>query len=415
MPRSKGDERYELTKKLGSGGCGVVYLANDLIFGGVVAIKVLHSDTVAEQTVFTKLLLNEAKLQAKLSNSQKLHPNIVCFIDVRRLEDGLGVVMEFIDGGSVAEMLGPRNRKIALPPGQAVEIALGACEALVAAHAAGIIHRDIKPGNMLIRKADGVCKVADWGIAKNIDLAGDGRTFTGTPPYMAEEVILLKRSSPAQIMKGEGVDHRTDIYALGVTLFEMLAAKYPFDSENEALTGVTKATEQMLTSQHVEKDLTRVVLKAIALKSADRFSSAAELQTALRTWQSRHQIGDDLAAAWKLYKDRRDTAGAERGFLGIIDRYQDNPQVYLELARFYTDISREDAAIQLLEKGKTLAPRSAQIWRMLGWLLAKRNNEGAVPALERALKLGLPDAEARIVRRMLDRIKNDFGKEAGAR
>lgn len=412
MDQVKGDDRYELKRKIGGGGQGTVWLAEDTIIGGDVAIKVLHSETVSDATYLRNLLLGEARLQAQLSNVARPHPNIVCIIDVRRLEDDIGIVMEYVDGGSIADYLGPRNRRTPMGVSQVVDAALATCEALAAAHAVGIIHRDIKPGNILFRKADAVVKVADWGIAKNIDIAGQGRTFTGTPPYMSEEVIFLKRKSPIEIMRSEGVDARADIYSLGVTMFEMLTGAYPFEGEEAILQGVDRRQETVLLEKGVDVGLAAVVLKAMALKKAQRYQTARELQAALQALQGSTLIKGDLDAAWELNDKKRDTAGAERKFQEIVHRYPNNALAYLELAQFYNQCSREDDAIRVLNTGAEKAPENARVWNMRGRLYAKRNSPLAVSDLQRALALGLPEGEARQVRRMLARIQGEPGIQA---
>lgn len=403
----RGDERYELRRVLGRGGQGEVWLAEDTFMGGAVAIKILRSETVSDATYLKSLLLSEARLQVKLSSVQRPHANIVCIIDVRRLEDDIGIVMEYVEGGSVLDLLGPRNVRKALPVSQALEITLHTSEALVTAHSLGVIHRDIKPGNILFRKADGVAKVADWGIAKNIDIAGQGRTFTGTPQYMAEEVILLKRKSPVQIMRSDGVDGRADVYSLGVTTFEMLTAVLPFDSENSALAGTGPEQEGILLRAGVEPGLAAIVLKAMALKKADRYQTAGELREAIRKWQCRHLISEDVAEAWDLYNNRHDASAAERKLQEILRRFPDDPVAYVEMAQFYNQCSREDDAIGVLSKGVEVAPNYARLWNMRGRLYAKRNSPLAVADLRRALALDLPETEVRHVRRMLKRIENE--------
>jgi len=407
----KGDDRYELKHKLGGGGQGVVYLAEDTMYGGNVAIKVLHSETVSDPTYFRSLLMAEARVQTQLSNVQRPHANIVFIIDVRRLEDAVGIVMEYVDGGSVANLLGERARRKSLPVSQVVDITLNTCAALAFAHAAGIIHRDIKPGNILCRKADGVAKVTDWGIAKNIDIAGHGRTFTGTLGYMSEEALLLKRKSPLQIMRSEGVDWRADIYSLGVTMFQMLTADLPFDSEEATLHGAGWQQENLLASKDVDPGLVAIVLKAMALKKNDRYQSARELEAALLAWQGQHLIGDDLAEAWNLYDNKRDAAAAERKFQDILRRYPKDGNAYLEFAKFHSQCSREDDAIGVLTAGVEAAPECGRLSYMRGRLYAKRNSPLAAADLQRALALNLPEAEAKQARRMLARIQSEQGMQ----
>src|SRR5262249_1304596 len=151
-----------------------------------------------------------------------------------------------------------------LSASRALEIALQVCEGLASAHDIGIIHRDIKPRNIMIGKSDGTVKITDWGVAKNIEKAGIATSFVGTWPYMSPEVVDLLESKRNRkgLLAGHGVDHRTDIYSLGITMFEMLCGKYPFDDPNQISQGVGTKQEAELTSKGVHPSLAEIILKA---------------------------------------------------------------------------------------------------------------------------------------------------------
>src|ERR1039458_9377 len=172
LTEAMSDERYALKRMLGAGAQGSVWLADDLLFGGVVAVKLLNKGTVADESFLRRALMDEARLQAQLSNNASPHANIVYIIDVRTMGDNIAIVMEYVEGESVAAKMGARNQRRRIPLTEASEIALQVCDGLAAAHKVGIIHRDIKPANLLVRKIDSKVKVIDWGVAKNIDLAG---------------------------------------------------------------------------------------------------------------------------------------------------------------------------------------------------------------------------------------------------
>src|SRR5262249_26108379 len=161
----------------------VVYLATDKIFGGPkVAIKLLDPRGVDNVEYLIDLLTEEAKLQAKLSTVAQPHKNIVYLIDVRSFDEDIGIAMEYVDGGSVNDLLFARSKRTKTPlsASRALEIALQVCEGLASAHDIGIIHRDIKPRNIMIGKSDGTVKITDWGVAKNIEKAGIATSFVGT-------------------------------------------------------------------------------------------------------------------------------------------------------------------------------------------------------------------------------------------
>jgi eukaryotic-like serine/threonine-protein kinase len=214
---------YVIKQQIGQGGMGAVYLAEHARIGRRVAIKVLLPATSAQPDLVRRFF-NEAKAAAEIRN-----PHIVDVIDFGELEDGTSyIIMEWLEGRSLAEALA-KDGRIAIP--RAVHIARGIGRALTAAHERGIVHRDLKPDNiMLVRHDDDAdfVKVLDFGIAKlTMSGASDVQTVAGaimgTPHYM----------SPEQC-RGAVVDQRTDVYALGVILYEMLSGRRPFAGSNMA-------------------------------------------------------------------------------------------------------------------------------------------------------------------------------------
>ncbi|HWB74192.1 MAG TPA: serine/threonine-protein kinase [Nannocystaceae bacterium] len=214
-------DRYELVAKVGEGGMGVVYRANDRE-GGVVAVKRLHADVAATPGLITRFE-REAAASALLS-----HPNIAALHAVGSTPGGeLFFVMELVEGESLAHTLarGP------LPRAEALRLAKQILSALHHAHQFGMVHRDLKPDNVLLDRSSGrpAAKLIDFGLVKMLQnvlgaaecerLTATGMVF-GTPGYMPPEQIL-----------GHEVDARTDLYSMGVMLYEMLTGKLPFDSE----------------------------------------------------------------------------------------------------------------------------------------------------------------------------------------
>jgi predicted Ser/Thr protein kinase len=208
--------KYELEGELGRGGMGVVYAARDTALDRPVAVKVLPPTLTDDPTARQRFVL-EARLAARLQ-----HPNVVSIYDVGRQGGTHFIAMERVSGRSLEAVLredGP------LPATEASRVAAEACRALVAAHAAGLVHRDIKPGNILLTD-DGRVKVTDFGLAKlhgqaqHQSLSG-GQSLLGTPLYM----------SPEQCEQGQ-VDPRTDLYALGATYYHLLTGRPPFEGES---------------------------------------------------------------------------------------------------------------------------------------------------------------------------------------
>ena len=237
---------YEVTACLGRGGMGVVYQARQTSLDRWVAIKVLAPDRVSDER-FAEHFEREAKTLARMS-----HPNIVTVFDHGEADGMFYIVMEFVDGVNLRDLL--RDGKMA--PERALAIVPPICEALEYAHGKGVVHRDIKPENVLLDR-DGRVKIADFGIASLVGATGE---LSGTPPYMAPEQE-----------KGR-VDRRADIYALGVVLYEMLTGERP-------------AGDLVAPSRKVEVDvrIDEMVLRALEKEPERRYQTAAEFRTVAQT------------------------------------------------------------------------------------------------------------------------------------
>ncbi len=269
------DGRYEIERVLGKGGMGLVYAAKHVMLGKQLAIKVLKDEVSRDAQVMARFR-REAQSASAIGS-----PHICDVSDFGTMPDGSTYfVMEFLNGPSLTAAIQQQNP---MPPPRVVEIGMQLCDALGAAHERGIVHRDLKPDNVHLvsqgTRTDFV-KVLDFGIAKVGDNAGKkltqaGQVF-GTPHYMSPEQCA-----------GREVDHRTDIYALGVMLYEMSCGKVPFDADN--LMGVlTKHVyEQPIAPRDlpppvaVPPGLEAVILKCLAKQAGDRYQSMAELRADL--------------------------------------------------------------------------------------------------------------------------------------
>jgi serine/threonine protein kinase len=276
-------DKYEIIRKIGSGGMATVYEARHLAFHETRALKVVSSRLLEEEG-FLRRFRTEAVVTRKLQ-----HPNAVRVDDFDTTEDGRPyIVMEYVEGKDLRKVI---EEKGALPIPRAIEIARQVASALSAAHALGITHRDIKPDNILIvAQPDGsdLVKVLDFGIAKIREGMNDGGTaytatktgvVVGTPQYMSPEQAMGKT--------GEAIDGRSDIYSLGCVMYEMVTGKLPFNSETPV--GLLIAhIQQMPIPPHdarpdlnIPEGLSYALMKSLQKKREDRFQSAEEFVEAL--------------------------------------------------------------------------------------------------------------------------------------
>ncbi len=270
---------YSILYKLGAGGMGEVYLARDSRLGRNVALKLLHPDLV-DSSQERMRFLREARLASGLD-----HPNICTIHEVGEASGRLFIAMQFVEGQTLKEVIG--RRPLSLP--SLLSISLQVADALSAAHSQGIVHRDIKPGNIMIT-GRGQAKVLDFGLAKVFERSdGDAdRELTrtgvllGTPSYM----------SPEQA-RGERTDHRSDIFSMGVVLYEMSTGCVPFKgrSHAETLNAVINQPHQHVTelNQEVPPQLAAVIDRALAKDRTSRYQSIHELVEGLR--QSAESLG----------------------------------------------------------------------------------------------------------------------------
>jgi serine/threonine protein kinase len=258
---------YTIVEKIGGGAMGDVYLANHKTLGGKWAIKIL-AEELARDPMIVERFVREAQIEANLQ-----HPNIVKVFDIGKKGEFQFLVMTFVEGEDLDARM---KRVVPMDPSEAVTIALHVTRALECAHEHSIIHRDLKPSNIRIDHY-GTVVVMDFGIARILD-AGQGRTALGarigTPLYMSPEQSA-----------GRMVDHRSDLYSLGVILYELIAGHNPFYNENPYAIGVKHLTLTPPPLSEVRSSLkpglSEIVAKLLAKDPSDRYQTATEAREAL--------------------------------------------------------------------------------------------------------------------------------------
>ena len=257
---------YKVLEKIGEGGMGTVYKAEDLTLGRLVAIKILHPHLLADSMVIDRFK-SEARTLANLN-----HPALATLYNFISFEDTYCMVMEFVEGKTLSQIL---KEEESISPDRAIDYCTQVLEGLQHAHAQGVIHRDIKPSNIIINER-GCVKVMDFGIARIIGSQRLTRTGTmiGTLEYM----------SPEQI-KGEEGDEAADIYAVGTVLYELICGALPFTAESEFLIIQEKISKSPTAirqiSAGVSRQLSQVIMKAISTSTTKRYQSVDDFKRAL--------------------------------------------------------------------------------------------------------------------------------------
>ena len=254
--------RYEITGELGRGAMGVVYKAMDPTIGRTVALKTMRLDVHGLDTQeMVRRFQNEARAAGVLN-----HPNIVTIYDAGEHEGIFYIAMEFIEGTTLHELLAEKR---VLPTEEVVQLARQICRGLDYAHFNGIVHRDVKPANIMIT-ANGTVKIMDFGIAKAGGQVTNTGQVLGTPNYMAPEQV-----------KGRPLDGRSDLFSLGVILYEMLTGEKPFVGQNVTTIIYKIVNETPITPRDldvtVHPGLSAIVTKALAKAPDDRYQSGADL------------------------------------------------------------------------------------------------------------------------------------------
>jgi serine/threonine protein kinase len=276
--------RYKILEVLGTGGFGVVYKASDLVLDEIVALKVLDEKFSLDENSVERFK-REIKLARKIT-----HKNVVRIFDIDEIEGRSIITMEYFHGVSLKELL---NKQGKLNIESAIDIGLQLCSALHVAHKNGVIHRDIKPQNILIND-ENIVKIVDFGIARsNLDMSSEGSsseitktgTIIGTPEYI----------SPEQVKGDKNLDHRTDIYSLGIVLYEMFTGEVPFKGNTPIATILKRLNENPVLpsklNSKIPPELERLILTAMAHDVNDRYNNIIQLSDDLMYFKELYSVG----------------------------------------------------------------------------------------------------------------------------
>ncbi len=352
--------RYRVIKQIGSGGMGRVYLAHDNLLERDVALKELrvpeHFSEAEKQEMKERFQL-EARAAARLS-----HPHIVTVHDVVASGDRYFIVMEYLNGTTLGDILEER----VLSQDDLLSIAPMLCDALGYAHSQGVIHRDVKPDNIFALE-NGNVKVTDFGIAKLLKVKGVTQTgmITGTPQYIAPEVV---RDRP--------YDHRVDIFALGVTFYELLSGKPPFDGETDYAIIYKVASEDPPPLEErvpgLNPPLARIIYRMLEKEPSQRFSDMRELREELMSL--RNDMGMSAEAAEEESFNLEKAREAELAVSASVDI--ESPVEYAPSGQFYfhRDLHWRDRIAEIYRRKEEDRERDE------ARLFPQENEEGAGPS-----------------------------------
>ncbi|MBW2644790.1 MAG: protein kinase, partial [Deltaproteobacteria bacterium] len=260
-------DRYEIIEELGKGGMGRVYRVEDTKLHQEIALKLIKPEVASDAKTIERFQ-NELKTARMIA-----HKNVCRMFDLGESDGVHFITMEFIKGEDLKSLTRKMGR---LSPGQAITIAEQVCEGLSEAHRLGFVHRDLKPGNIMIDGA-GNAHIMDFGIARSLEAKGitGAGVIIGTPEYMAPEQV-----------EGKETDQRSDLYSLGVTLYEMLTGRVPFEGDTPFVIGVKHKSEVPRSPQEfnaeIPDDLNQIILKCLEKDKEKRYQSAEDVYSELQ-------------------------------------------------------------------------------------------------------------------------------------
>lgn len=385
-------EIFKLDKMLGVGSFGTTYRAfvtdekKRKKWGELVVIKIPHNKD-KEMTLIEELNLNHRLSDLKAEN-------LVQYLGFERFDDKYVMVMEYIDGESLRDKIGIIGQQGQLSVNETLQIAKQICRGLIKIHGCHIFHRDIKPDNIMIARKDNVVKISDFGISTVIKSAELASTTSGTIVYM-----------PKEILKGKGGSYYSDVYSLGVTIYEMITGQLPFEGESydELITNICEKDpiDPKIINCSVDNKLNAIILKALSKDYRNRYQSASEFLQVIE----RYEMGSDLELeeAWQLFKEGK-YREAELKFKALLNSEPENGKIYLNFGDFYNKCQKNKEAISILRRGVEKCGKNALLLMELAISLEKDGKIAeAKDYLSKAISTGLEGSFSRVAKILLDK------------
>jgi serine/threonine protein kinase len=392
-------ERFRVIKELGAGAFGRTFLVLDAKNNEQVVIKVPHDKKTEE--VLINELMNASALSANLVGIA--HPNIVKCLGFGRFENFFVMILEYVPGRDLRHIIGPMQiTRPPMAPNRAVEIVTNVCAGLAVAHRINLLHRDIKPDNILIHQDNDVPKLLDFGISKIMQSSGLGTgTIAGTIPYMAPEALAGHTCMAS------------DTWSLSVTLYEMITGRLPFWDENlfalkQKIDTENPAPPRDLNSA-VDERLSALVMHGLDKDPKKRFQAAQGMLDAL-TSQDLDQEISKLRRAFQEGKEEE----AEKQARKLLGRLEREPRLYMLIGEFCNRRQQFLQAEDIVRQGIKVCPDHAGLHFYLAPALwnqgGKRQKQEAVAAMERAIQLGLSAAQGKQARNLLRSWNSEGGR-----
>jgi serine/threonine protein kinase len=383
-------ENFKLVERLGAGAFGQTFLVeviNEKLKKkwGVkeVVIKIPHNKE-KEKALIQELITNTT-LRANLEGIQT--KNVVRMIDFDTYDNWYVMVMEYAPGEDLRTIIGDFGSQRVMDLQEALDIAKQVCNGLISIHKAHIFHRDIKPANILVCR-DGTVKIMDLGLSKIISSKERASSTAGTIYYMPKELLV----------KGSGGGYYSDIYSLGVTLYEMFTGELPYDGEQigDIVQSICegKPKSPMELNHEIDEKLNYIILKAIQCEIDDRYNSIDELLKAIELYQKGkdpelNQIDSEVEEAMKLYYADQ-LKEAEKRLLQLQIDNPKIPKIYLLLGEIYNRRHHFKEAIETYKKGLKVDPENGIFYKMIGMsYFAQSKKNMAVEYMKQAIEKGL--------------------------